>query len=144
VDGVARGRGTKRGLVKRNSLGENTVFKFSSLAHALATAAQTIVSEAKLIETVIAKVQGQAPLIETLTGFVSPQAVLIERAAFGILGKVSHAVIDAGAAASQSGLNVQFDAAEIADLREISRTLLAHPIVQTSGVMQSPADPAKH
>jgi len=119
------------------------VFKFSSLGHALATAAQTIVSNARLMETVIAKVQGQESIVEVATGFVSPQAALIERAAFGILGKVSHAAIDAGAVASAAGLNVQFTAAEIADVRELARTLLAHPIVQTSGVLSSPADPLK-
>lgn len=123
--------------------GEKTVFKFKSLTDYRLRGRRQRVTEAKLIESGACPCTLAMTLIETLTGFVSPQAVLIERAAFGILGKVSHAVIDAGAAASQSGLNVQFDAAEIADLREISRALLAHPIVQTSGVLASPADPLK-
>lgn len=119
------------------------MFKFKSLGHALATAAQAIVADARLIETLMVKAQTQAPLVESLTSFVSPQAALIERAAFGVLGKVSHAAIDAGAAASSGGLNIQFDAAEIADVRELARTLLAHPIVQTSGLLPTAIETAK-
>lgn len=94
-------------------------FSFQSLGHFFAYAAQEIVRGAKAIESVLVRIQAHEQVIEQITGLINPQAVLIERAAFAMLGKVMHAVHDAGEAAMADGLNIVLDAQTIADVRAL-------------------------
>jgi hypothetical protein len=95
----------------------------TTLEHAFAVGAQKIVSEAKMITEkvlpVLKKVASSEKTIEDITAIIDPNAVNIERAAFAGLGVIIKAIEDAGAAAGENGLNVQLDAALIADIKAI-------------------------
>jgi hypothetical protein len=91
--------------------------------HAFASAAKDIVAVAKTIQSsvlpVLTKAATQASTIEAVTGLVCPAAVNIERAAFAVLGAIIKAITDAGTAVAAGGLNVQLDAALVADVKSI-------------------------
>ena len=91
--------------------------------HAFATAAKDLVSAAKFVQShvlpVLEKAQTQASTIEAITGLVSPAAVGVERCAFAALGVIVKAVQDGGQAVAGGGLNIQLDAALIADIKAI-------------------------
>ena len=91
--------------------------------HAVASVAHDIVKVARAVVPVLQKVQGQEATVEALTSLVDPNAVNIERAAFAVLGKVCVAITDAGNAVAANGINMQLDAQEIADLRDIAAYL---------------------
>jgi hypothetical protein len=105
--------------------------------HAFASAAKDIVSAAKVIQTsvlpVLTKAATQASTIEAVTGLVSPAAVNIERVAFAVLGVLIKAIGDGGQAIVAGGLNVQLDAALVADIKSII------PAVKTQAASLMPA-----
>lgn len=94
-------------------------FGFKSIGHFFAVVFSDVAKGAKAVEKAVVKVAPSEATVEALTALVYPPAVLIERAAYSILGKVAGAAHDAGTAADAQGLNVVFDAQEIADIREI-------------------------
>ena len=95
----------------------------NTVEHALAKAAQDIVVAAKFVASTIVPVLQKAKTdettIEAVTGLVSPAAVNIERAAFALLGVVIKAMSDGSQAVLSGGLNVQLDAALVADIKSI-------------------------
>jgi len=91
--------------------------------HAISSVAHDIVKIARAVVPVLQKVQGQESTVEALTSLVDPNAVNIERAAFAVLGKICVAITDAGNAVAANGINVQLDAQEIADLKDIAAYL---------------------
>ena len=91
--------------------------------HAIASVAHDIVKVARAVVPVLQKVQGEESTVEALTSLVDPNAVNIERAAFAVLGKICVAITDAGNAVAANGINVQLDAQEIADLKDIATYL---------------------
>src|SRR5579864_1855299 len=93
--------------------------------HAIASVAHDIVKIARAVVPVLQKVQGQEATVEALTSLVDPNAVNIERAAFAVLGKICVAVTDAGNAVAANGINVQLDAQEMADLKDVAAYLQA-------------------
>jgi len=98
-----------------------------SVEHAIAIAAQKLVAEAKLVTQTIVPVlrraQASEATIESVTALVNPNAVVVERAAFAVLGKILAAMQDGQAAVQASGLNIQLDAQELADLKALAATL---------------------
>jgi hypothetical protein len=96
---------------------------FQKVEHAIASVAHDIVKVARAVVPVLQKVQGQEATVETLTSLVDPNAVNIERAAFAVLGKICVAITDAGNAVAANGINVQLDAQEITDLKQIAAYL---------------------
>jgi len=108
------------------------MFTIQKAEHAIASVAHDIVKVARAVVPVLQKVQGQEATVEALTSLVDPNAVNIERAAFAVLGKVSVAITDAGNAVAANGINVQLDAQEIADLKDIAAYLQA--ATKNSGV----------
>lgn len=95
----------------------------NTVEHALAKAAQDIVTAAKFVAQtvvpVLQKAKTDEATIEAVTGLVSPAAVNIERAAFALLGVVIKALGDGSQAVLAGGLNVQLDAALVADIKAI-------------------------
>ena len=91
--------------------------------HAIASVAHDIVKVARAVVPVLQKVQAQEATVEALTSLVDPNAVNIERAAFAVLGKICVAITDAGNAVAANGINVQLDAQEITDLKQIAAYL---------------------
>ncbi len=102
-------------------------FSISSLEHAFASAAQSLVHSAKTVSLVVLpilrKAQASEAIIEAVTAAVSPNAALAERAAFAVLGKVLSAISDAQAAAAANGVNIALDQQEMADLRALATSL---------------------
>lgn len=94
-------------------------FTWQSAGHAFASLFKEIVVVSKKVEAVLVTVQKDAPGIEALTSLVSPQAAVAEQIAFGALGSLVSAVHSAGTAAEASGLNVQFDAVVIAEVKKL-------------------------
>jgi hypothetical protein len=90
--------------------------------HAIASVAHDIVKIARAIAPVLQKVQAQEATVEALTSLVDPNAVNIERAAFAVLGKIC-VVLNEGNAVAASGISLQLDAQEIADLKGIAAYL---------------------
>ncbi len=107
-------------------------FSIQSVEHAFASAAQSLVHQAKTVSLVILpilrKAQASETIIEAVTAAVSPNAALAERAAFAVLGKVLSAVGDAQAAVAANGLNIQLDQQELADLRALAASLKPAPV----------------
>ena len=68
---------------------------------------------------------------------VSPQAANIERTAFAVLGTVIKAVEDSIAAGSAGGVNIQLDAAAVADIKAIIPAIKAQSTVATQAVAPS-------
>jgi hypothetical protein len=105
--------------------------------HAFASAAKDIVAASKVIQSsvlpVLTKAATQASTIEAVTGLVSPAAVNIERVAFALLGVIIKAITDGGQAIVAGGLNVQLDAALVADIKAIL------PTVKTQAAQLMPA-----
>ncbi len=99
------------------------MISFQKIEHAIASVAHDIVKVARAVVPVLQKVQSQEATVEVLTSLIDPNAVNIERAAFAVLGKVCVAINDAGNAVAANGLNVQLDAQEIADLKDIAAYL---------------------
>jgi len=95
----------------------------TTVEHAYASAAKDVVSAANFVQgkvlPVLQKANAQASTIEAITGLVSPAAANVERAAFAVLGSIIKAIDAAGAAAGAGGLNIQLDAALIADVKAI-------------------------
>jgi hypothetical protein len=95
----------------------------TTVEHAFATAAKDLVAAARFVQShvlpVLEKTSTQASTIEAITGLVSPAAVSVERCAFAALGTILKAIQDGGQAAAAGGLNVQLDAALIADIKAI-------------------------
>jgi uncharacterized protein involved in copper resistance len=91
--------------------------------HAYASAAKDIVTASKFMQSTIlpalTKAATQASTIEAVSGLVSPAAANVERAAFAVLGTIIKAIGDGGQAAVAGGLNVQLDAALVADIKAI-------------------------
>ena len=81
----------------------------------------------------LTKAATQASTIEAVTGLVSPAAVNIERVAFAVLGVLIKAIGDGGQAIVAGGLNVQLDAALVADIKSII------PAVKTQAASLMPA-----
>jgi len=110
--------------------------------HAFATAAKDLVSAAKFVQShvlpVLEKAGSQAATIEAITGLVSPAAVNVERVAFAALGSIIKTIQDAGQAAAGGGLNIQLDAALVADIKSII------PAVRNqAAAMMTPGSPVK-
>jgi hypothetical protein len=107
--------------------------------HAYASAAKDIVTASKFVQSnvlpVLTKASAQASTIEAVTGLVSPAAVNVERAAFAVLGAIIKAIGDTNQAAAAGGLNVQLDAALIADVKAIIPAVKssAAPLLPTAG-----------
>jgi len=105
--------------------------------HAFASAAKDMVSASKIIQTnvlpVLTKVSAQASTIEAVTGLISPVAANVERAAFAVLGVIIKAINEAGTSLAAGGLNVQLDAALVADVKSII------PAVKSQAVQLLPA-----
>jgi hypothetical protein len=105
--------------------------------HAFASAAKDIVSASKVISTsvlpVLTKASAQASTIEAVTGLVSPAAANVERAAFAVLGVIIKAINDSTQVVAAGGLNVQLDAALVADVKAII------PAVKTQAASLMPA-----
>jgi hypothetical protein len=112
------------------------MFGFSSIGHAFATVFHDISKGAKAVESALVKVAANEAVIEGITSVVYPPAVLIERAAFATLGKVAAAVHDAGPMADANGLNIQLDAALVADIRDLIATVKGN--LAAVGVMSKP------
>jgi hypothetical protein len=95
----------------------------TTVEHAFASAAKEIVSAARFVQSTVlpllTKASAQASTIEAVTGLVSPAAVNIERAAFAVLGVAIKTLGDGSQAALAGGLNVQLDAALVADIKAI-------------------------
>jgi hypothetical protein len=116
-------------------------FGFANEAHVFSWVAQKIVSESKVVATVSSKVQGQEQLVEGVTSMISPQAVLIERVAFGLFGKASKAVNDAGGAADAKGLSLALDEEEFTELQSIASYVKSHPLAQGAGLAAKTEQP---
>jgi hypothetical protein len=95
----------------------------TTVDHAYAAAAKDVVSAANFVQSkvlpVLKNASTQAATIEAITSLVSPAAANVERAAFAVLGTIIKSIEAAGAAAVAGGLNVQLDAALIADVKSI-------------------------
>jgi len=106
--------------------------------HAYASAAKDIVAASKYVQSTVlptlTKAAAQASTIEAVTGLVSPAAVNIERAAFAVLGTIIKAITDGGTAVAAGGLNVQLDAALVADIKAIMPAVKAQaaPLMPTA------------
>lgn len=92
-------------------------FGFKSIGHFFTAVAQDIVKGAKAIGGAMAKIQATEPVIEGLSALVFPGAVAIEQAAFRLLGESLSAIQKAGDAAAQNGVNLQLDAALVAEIK---------------------------
>ncbi len=105
--------------------------------HAFASAAKDIVSASKVIQTsvipVLTKASTQASTIEAVTGLISPAAANIERVAFAALGLIIKVMGESTQAVAAGGLNVQLDAALVADIKAII------PAVKTQAAQLMPA-----
>jgi hypothetical protein len=112
------------------------MFTIQKAEHAIASVAHDIVKVARAVVPVLQKVQGQEATVEALTSLVDPNAVNIERAAFAVLGKICVAITDAGNAVAANGVNVQLDAQEISDLKDIAGYLTQ---VTKTAVVAAPA-----
>jgi hypothetical protein len=103
----------------------------SSFEHAFATAATDVVKTAHFIQTKIVpalkQAQANEQTVEAITSLIDPAAVNIERAAYAVLGVIIKAVEDAGSAAAGQGLNVQLDAAVVADVKAIIPAIKTAP-----------------
>ena len=95
----------------------------TTVEHALAKAAQDLVNAARFVAhhviPILEKAKSDEATIEAITGLVSPSAVNIERAAFAVLGVVIKTLGDGSEAIAAGGLNVQLDAALVADIKSI-------------------------
>ncbi|HMD71004.1 MAG TPA: hypothetical protein VKF41_06645 [Bryobacteraceae bacterium] len=91
--------------------------------HAFAAAAKDIVAASRVIQSgvlpVLTKAATQASTIEAVTGLVCPAAANIERVAFALLGVIIKTLTDGTQAVVAGGLNVQLDAALVADVKAI-------------------------
>lgn len=105
--------------------------------HAFASAAKDIVSASRVIQTnvlpILTKASTQASTIEAVTGLVSPAAANVERAAFAVLGVIIKAINDSTQVVAAGGLNVQLDAALVADVKAVI------PAVKTQAASLMPA-----
>ena len=95
----------------------------TTVEHALASAAQEVVKTARFVANTVLPLLRNAKTaettIETVTGLVSPAAVNIERAAFALLGLAIKALGDGSQAVLAGGVNLQLDAALVADIKSI-------------------------
>lgn len=94
-------------------------FTWQSAGHAFASLFKDVVTVSKKVVNVIGTIEKDAPEIEKLTGLVSPQAATIEQIAFGALGLLVAAVDGTETAASANGVNVQFDADVVAEVKKL-------------------------
>ncbi len=106
-------------------------FSIQTIEHAIASAAQSIVHQAKTISLVVIpalkKAQASETIIEAVTGVIAPNAVLIERSAFAILGRVLATISDGQAAVAAGGINIALDQTEMADLKSLAVSLKPAP-----------------
>jgi hypothetical protein len=104
--------------------------------HAIASAAQKLVSEGKLIEQkvlpALQKASASATVIEGITSLVDPAAVNVERAAYAGLGVIIKAIQDAEAAGASGGVNLTLDAAFVADVKSIIPAVKGATAVQAA------------
>lgn len=111
----------------------------TTIEHVYAKAAQDVVAAAKFIlhtvVPVLKKAAASEKTVEDITGLIDPQAVNVERAAFAVLGHVIKAIESTEAAVSAGGVNIQLDAALIADIKSIIPTVKA----QASSTLPNPA-----
>jgi hypothetical protein len=111
--------------------------------HAFAAAAKDLVAAAKFIQSsvlpVLTKAQAQATTIEAITGLVSSSAVNVERAAFAALGSIIKAIEDAKQAVAGGGINVQLDAALVADIKAIIPAVKNHaaPLMTSAATVKA-------
>jgi len=107
-----------------------------SLEHAYATAIADLKKAGRFVLTTVLpalkEAKAAAPTIEAVTAVVSPQLANIERVGEAVLGLVIKAVEDGAAAADAGGVNVQLNAALIADIRAILPAVKAQ--AQSSGL----------
>jgi hypothetical protein len=95
---------------------------WASIGHFLASAFHDISVGAKAVEKAGLAVAKNAPLVEDLTSLVpgfGPQAAALERIAFGVFGQVAGVATAVDTAASANGINVQFDAEMVADIKAL-------------------------
>jgi hypothetical protein len=124
-------------------------FTFASIEHALAYAAQKIVTEAKALAGLAVKLQKYEPALEAVTAEINPQAVLIERAAFTALGLLAKASSDVGNVPANGGiLNINADAGMISDFKSLYSYLATHllhagvtPPASPVGITPAPGTP---
>lgn len=102
-------------------------FGFKNIEHAIAYIAQKVVTEAKALASLAARLGGYEQAVEAVTAEINPQAVLIERAAFTALGLLAKASSDVGNIPANGGvLNVKADAGMIADFKSLFSYLSTH------------------
>ena len=115
----------------------------NTIEHALAKAAQDIVTAARFVTQQVMPIlqegKSSEATIEAVTGLVSPAAVNIERAAFAVLGVVIKTLGDGSQAALAGGLNVQLDAALVADIKSIMAAV--HAQAASSGATAAAGAP---
>jgi hypothetical protein len=112
----------------------------TTVDHAYAAAAKDVVAAANFVQgkvlPVLQKANTQAATIEAITGLVSPAAANVERAAFAVLGTIIKSIEAAGSAVASGGLNIQLDAALVADVKAIM------PAVKGQASIAAPATAA--
>lgn len=95
---------------------------FKSIGHFFAAALHDVLVGAKAVESAGAAVAKNQQLVEDLTSLipgVGTQAAALERIAFGVFGEVAGAATSVETAAAANGINVQFDAEMVADIKAI-------------------------
>lgn len=122
---------------------------FKNFGHAIATGAKYIAIGLKDVVLVANKAQAVAPEVDLLVGALAgPIGAKASDIAFHLLGDVANALSsspvgsDAAAVAGSSGLNLQLDAALVADIKALVPVLTAI-IKATGGTVPTPAPAAK-
>jgi hypothetical protein len=92
---------------------------FNSIGHFFASAFHDVIVGAKAVEKAGAAVAKNKQLVEDITSLVSPNAAALERIAFGVFGEVAGVAASVDTAASANGINVQFDAEMVADIKAL-------------------------
>jgi hypothetical protein len=95
------------------------MFSWQSAGHAFASLFHDVVVGSRKVETVLQFVQKDQSEIEAVTGLIDPGAAVIERIAFGALGELVGAVHSVGLAAAVNGVNITFDAAAVAEIKNL-------------------------
>jgi hypothetical protein len=97
-------------------------FGWASIGHFFASAFHDISVGAKAVEKAGVAVAKNQTLAEDLTSLipgVGTQAAALERIAFGVFGQVVGVATAVDTAASANGINVQFDAEMVADIKAL-------------------------
>ncbi|HTF70898.1 MAG TPA: hypothetical protein VK638_50335 [Edaphobacter sp.] len=95
---------------------------FASIGHFFASAFHDIIVGAKAVEKAGASLATNQQLVEDLTSLIpgiGSQAAALERIAFGVFGQVAGVAATVETAAAANGINVQFDAEMVADIKAL-------------------------